>query len=274
MTVLVGVRCTDGVIIGADSAVTYSPVSDPNFYTAEAASGRKVYVVHNEIVVATTGEVGLGQRLVRFLQDALSDQNQRNDFLNAPPANAGTWISQNATANFKQTLAPWERSYNLGALVGVVVQNEPRLYWFDQQNFRPELVGERDETGQFRTLPLITHGGGQKLADPFLLHAHRVLFGEGHFPDVGEGRLLVAWTLDHVIRYNVGGVGGAQCIVALERHNDGWQTAEVDVDEMNESVKDIENHIRAYEQPKPEDAGLDLHAELDGNGGGDNTEPE
>jgi len=258
MTVLVGVRCRDGIVIGSDSAVTYSPIADPNFFTAEAPNARKVYVVHNEIVVATTGEVGLGQRLVQLLNEALRDQNQRNNFLNAPPENAGIWISENVTANFKRTLATWARSYDMGALIGVVVQNEPRLYWFDGMNFRPELVGERDAAGHFCTLPVITHGGGQRLADPFILHAHRVLFGEDHFPDVAQGRLLVAWTLDHVIRYNVGGVGGASYIVALERNNGTWHAGEVNQDEIKQSVKDIENHIRNYGKPETEETAPDL----------------
>ena len=53
MTLLVGVLCTDGVVIGSDSAATLesgvlqSPV-------------KKVHVVNDSILVATAGSVGLG----------------------------------------------------------------------------------------------------------------------------------------------------------------------------------------------------------------------
>lgn len=262
MTVLVGVRCHDGIVIGADSAVTYG-LTQPQIPTAEVAAARKIYVIHEEIVMAGTGEVGLCQRLYEMLNGALRNAENRQQFLNASPVDAGVWISATAAENFKKTSPPWAESYQLGALVGVVIQQRPRLYWFDGNTFRPELIGERDYAGRFRTPPLITHGSGQLMADPFLLQAHRVLFGEDHLPTVAEGRLLVAWTLQHVINYNTGGVGGSMSIVALEQNEGAWKATEVDEDEMIQSVKDIEAHIRGYGKAAPEEEIPNIDAELD-----------
>ena len=67
MTLLVGVLCTDGVVIGSDSAATLgsgvlqSPV-------------KKVYVVNDSILVATAGSVGLGQRFRHVVAQAADDE--------------------------------------------------------------------------------------------------------------------------------------------------------------------------------------------------------
>src|SRR6185437_4788149 len=122
-------------------------------------------------------------------------------------------------------------AFGLGALVGTTLGKQPRLIFYDHLNFRPELVGERSGD-RFKTLPLVTMGGGERLADPFLAHAHRVLFGENHFPMVKDARLLVAWTLDHVMRFNTGGVGGDHLDIAvLEKVGNDWRASMWDAGE-------------------------------------------
>jgi hypothetical protein len=47
-------------------------------------------------------------------------------------------------------------------------------------------------------------GAGQQLADAFLAHSYRLLFGEKATPTVNRAKLVVVWTIEHAIRYNVG----------------------------------------------------------------------
>ena len=66
MTLVVGIRCTDGVIIGTDSAVTSA--------TGQALTimqpSKKITIVGDHIILAGTGELGLGQRFADILQKA------------------------------------------------------------------------------------------------------------------------------------------------------------------------------------------------------------
>jgi hypothetical protein len=135
---------------------------------------------------------------------------------------------------------------------------EPKLIYYDWQHFRPELVGERSGD-RFRTLPFVTMGGGQRQADPFLAHAHRALFGDAHFPTTKDARLLVAWTLDHVMRFNTGGIGGdTMDIAVLEKTNDQWRAKMCDPGEAQQAVEDILRHVRDYPKLLLENSAPDL----------------
>jgi hypothetical protein len=124
-------------------------------------------------------------------------------------------------------------------------------------------VGET-EGERFKTLPLVTMGGGQKLADPFLAHAHRVLFGEAYFPTVKDARLLVAWTLSHVVRFNTGGVGGGIDIAVLEQADGKWKASMYDQGEALQAVAAIETYIRDFPSALAKDqaGAIDIKEEL------------
>ena len=64
MTVLVGVLCQEGVILGSDSSATFAA---GNLNTIEQ-SVQKTFVIGNDVILATTGAGGLGQRLQHILQ--------------------------------------------------------------------------------------------------------------------------------------------------------------------------------------------------------------
>lgn len=254
MTVLVGVRCSNGVVIGTDSAVTYAPVPDPQHFTAEVGQGLKIYTVGTDVIAAVTGEVGLGQRFAHVLKNVLGGTINVNGkqvpLRTLPPVDVMTAISQLAIGDFNRTRQQWDRTSGFGALIAIVLEGSARLIEFDGMFFRPTLIGEQ-ERGAFRMLPLITAGAGQKLADPFLLHAHRVLFGEKHFPNTADGRLLVAITLDHVIHYNAGTVGGDMHVASLEQDGQNWVIRESPDDEVRQQVQDLEAYMLAYRTAPP-----------------------
>ena len=69
-------------------------------------------------------------------------------------------------------------------------------------------------------------GSGQMLADPFLAFVNRVLW-QGNFPSLELGRLGVYWTLDHVIKCAVGGVGGKIRIAMLRQKDGAWVASDM-----------------------------------------------
>ena len=58
MTVLVGVYCRDGIVVGADSAAVSAHGQTPLIMQ----QATKIDIVGDRTVVATTGALGLGQR--------------------------------------------------------------------------------------------------------------------------------------------------------------------------------------------------------------------
>lgn len=66
MTVVVGIRCTDGVVIGSDSAMTFG--RSPQHPTIEQFHPNKIDIVGSNIIVTGTGHIGLGQRFTHEVE--------------------------------------------------------------------------------------------------------------------------------------------------------------------------------------------------------------
>ena len=111
----------------------------------------------------------------------------------------------------------------LGALFAFVHDDKPQLIDFDPVHFHPELKGLPDPLrgDQDRIWRCVSWGAGSKRADAFLAHAYRLLFG-GQVPTVARANLAVAWTVDHVRRYNVGLVGGKLQLAVIEKRSGTW----------------------------------------------------
>jgi len=61
MTVIVGILCSDGVVIGTDSALAVGRVGR---YTIERQEGNvlKIEIIEGDVITAFTGAAGLSQR--------------------------------------------------------------------------------------------------------------------------------------------------------------------------------------------------------------------
>jgi hypothetical protein len=77
MTSIVGIRCTDGVVIGADSAASFS---DGRHATIEQLTDQKIKIIGDSIIIAGTGYVGHMQRFTaavehQWVQGTFSGKN-------------------------------------------------------------------------------------------------------------------------------------------------------------------------------------------------------
>jgi hypothetical protein len=179
------------------------------------------------------------------------------------PVEVGTLIAETTIANFRRTASQYQanQGWGLGALVAFVSKDEPQLIEFDGIQFHPEIKGIPDPAreNRVRVWRATSMGGNQTLSDSFLAHAYRVLFGDRP-TRVDRAKLVVSWTLDHVIRYNVGGIGGEQQIAVLEKSSGGaWEAHHIDAKgELREQVDALEAHISSYgrevEQPESQAA--------------------
>ncbi len=187
------------------------------------------------------------------------------------PVEMGRLVAQLVVADFQRTQSNQQAAngWGLGALFAFASGDTPQLIDFDPVQFHPELKGLPDpERGdQDRNWRCVTWGAGARMADAFLAHAHRLLFG-GKAPTIARAKLVVAWTIDHVRRYNTGWVGGKLQLAILEKANGQWIAHHEDPGETEQQVAVLEKYIFDFgETQRPETAAeateIDVHRELE-----------
>lgn len=234
MTVLVGVRCSDGVVIGADSVATSAAGNQGLMRMATD----KIAVVGDRVIVAGTGAVGLGQRfqgVVKAAWDAKVFQK--------PCLDCCKHLAATAVNDFRGTGVPFNGQgggYNFGALMAAPLEDKPQLVEFALSDFQPEVKNDK--------LHFVSMGSGQMLAEPFMGFISRVIWG-GQAPDVQQATLGVVWALQHAIEMAPGGVGLPIRIATLRKEGGAWKARVLTDEELQEPlqhIQAIEDRIRQY----------------------------
>ena len=223
MTLIVGVRCEDGVVVGADSISTY--FSSGGRPTIEQEVGSKIDIFNCEVLVATAGSVGMSQLVKAELhrkwtrighdkrssevRDAISEliwQQLRPSYRRSGDAKV---VLQD------ERIAP---PY-CATLLAAPVANEPRLLRFDHFSNATEYTLD---------LPIVSLGSGQEYADPFLAFIKRAIWQDSAPKRIADGITGVLWTLQHVNQVNAGaGVGGKPTIAVLHKPGNSWIAEEL-----------------------------------------------
>ena len=160
MTLIVGIVCPDGVVIGTDSAVTFADGPRP---TIAQDLRRKIDIVQDRVIVAGTGELGLGQRFVDIVKQHWRDKQ----FQQKRAVEIGRILAASARKDFAGTNAT-PGSY--GALVGIPCGNSHSLIEFAISDFQPEL--KTSDTWY------VSMGIAQQIADPLLGFMRRTFWGD------------------------------------------------------------------------------------------------
>jgi hypothetical protein len=233
LTIVVGVRCTDGIVIGADSAATSALGQQPMVRLPTD----KLAIIGGKVIVAGTGAVGLGQRFQAFVQNAWDTNVFQQKCIDC-----ALNLAANTVGNFKATHVPYNQhaGWGYGALLAGAFADGPGLAEFGLLDFQPEL-----KTGK---LHFVTMGSGQLLADPFVAFVSRVLWGK-EMPDVRNAMFGVYWALQHTIDCAPGGVGGPIKIATLQQIDGDWLARIVEEEALQEQaqhIAEIEKRISAY----------------------------
>jgi hypothetical protein len=233
MTVLVGLLCTDGIIIGSDSSATFG--ADMAHKTIEQ-SVQKVFVVQGRIILAGTGQVGAGQRFTAAV-DAAWTSNAFGKAHNA--TDFGKILSITGANDFAFTRM---NTGTFGALAAFPVKNKLCLCELALADFQPEL--------KTKDMWFASMGSGQPITDPFLGMMRRVFFPAGHQPNIKEGLFLTTWALMHAIELNPGGINGPPQIATLTLNQKAEPEARIlsddELEEHKNSVEAAEVYIAQY----------------------------
>jgi 20S proteasome alpha/beta subunit len=242
MTLIVGIKCKDGIVIAADGAATLGSLGN----STAKQSVRKLVVKHNHIVIGVSGPVGLGQRFQHEIDQLYAKGAVKNkhsaDVMVAVSGAMRTHIqSEFQSANVAKNLLGGVavNSVLASTVLAMVVKDKPCLFQFDAQGAPEEATDD---------LPFIAIGSGQPLADPFLAFLRRVFHPKG-IPTLNEGIFWAVWALDHAIKTNAGGVAAPMQLIVLEHKDGDWLARELDEKECQEHLQNVDSaeaHLRAY----------------------------
>lgn len=176
MTLVVGVRCTDGVVIGTDSAVTFGT---GQHQTIEQPLRQKVDIIQSHVIVAGTGQVGLGQRFTDIAEQHWKNQK----FQDKSVVDVGRMLAESAINDFSKTGA---RLGSYGALVAVPCNKKAELIEFAIADFQPEV--------KTKDIWYASMGSGQLVADPLLGFMRETFWGDSP-PSRQDGVFAVTMVL-------------------------------------------------------------------------------
>lgn len=240
MTVLVGIRCKEGIIIGADSAATFS---HGQMRTIEQPM-KKISIIADKIIVAGTGEGGMNQRFCQIVQSAWESKIFRG-----PSIEVARQVCEKAVNNFASTKAQ-QGAY--GALVAFPIGSNLELCEFATNNFQPEL--------KTNDLWYVSMGSGQPIADPCLGFIRQAFWNDG-VPSCEDGVFAVVWTLAQAIKLNPGGINAPMHVAILTLQKGEPHARLLDPDEIDQHVSNVDGaieHLRQYPRKLREPNAADI----------------
>lgn len=240
MTAIVGVLCKDGVVLGTDSSTTFT---QGQFRTIEQPSD-KIHIVGDRIIVAGTGQVGLGQRFTDIVQGSWEKKEFKGSGLDV-----ARLLCAKTVRDFGSTSAD---KGNYGALMAYPTDGKHHLCEFATTDFQPEL--------KTSNIWYCSMGSTQPITDTFLAFIREIFWTDGP-PTVADAIFSVIWTLDLAVDINPGGVN-APVRIAVLRSRKGQYSAQLmtqeelaetrqGVDDMKKRMREIRMDYTASSPPLP-----------------------
>jgi ATP-dependent protease HslVU (ClpYQ) peptidase subunit len=230
MTILVGIRCTDGIVIGADSSATFVGVQNS---TIEQPTNKKISVIYDQFIVAGTGAVGHHQRFSALVTELYD----KKTFSGKSDLEIAKILSSELIKELSSTHSPADQ---YSALVAYPAKHQPVLIELagGRSQFQPELK-------ELDGLWFASMGSGQQIADPFLA-LFRQVFWSGGPPDVTGGIFTALWALKHACDVNPGGIKEPIHIAVLRQVDGELAAKKLNDQELAEHTNMVEEATRHF----------------------------
>ena len=233
MTLIIGIRCPDGVVVGADSIRTF-----PSYIEQEVSN--KIQQYNDNVLVGSAGVVGLSQLIKDELSRHWTEIKQQEQMSAARNMISDAMLTEVRRAHQRSKVL--DRSYEgCSHIVAFPLQNRPVLLQFNQAAESVEATLES---------PFVSVGAGRLQADPFLAFIRRTFWNNQAPERISDGVFSVLWTLDHVSRVNAGlGVGGRSRIAVLQMLDGFWHAdflTENELAEHKEAINEAEDSLRSF----------------------------
>ncbi|QCQ99172.1 hypothetical protein [Brevundimonas sp. SGAir0440] len=224
MTVVVAFLCTDGVVVGADSMLTPSMGGQGVGHH----KGRKVGRIDGEQIFAFAGDQGLGARFQIMAAGSHALANQVGH-----PIDYALALTNSLTQQFHNSGAT---PSHVNAVVAFQHNGNSHCCMFEGA-IQPRLL---DEHHFYAAL-----GSGKLSADPFLRYLADIFCPQGTMPTVRLATFLTAWTIQHVIETNPGGVAGPIRMATIEQTRGATIARDVPADEIDQHLQAMESAVQA-----------------------------
>ena len=244
MTLIIGIKCSDGLILGADSAATMSTATGLETVVQPMP---KLEVVNDKIIVGVSGPVGLGQLYTDRVANVCDDicnkdvpevcRTLRNEFIK--DARIAFQMAQLATS----VLGPQARASVISSMLVALAtkNNELQLVEVDSQ-CNPETVKPE--------IAFSSIGIGKSIADPFLAFVKH-LFWEDRLPSMSDGNFAVVWTLKHACRIAPSGIREPiqMAVLVIEgTQPKARKLSRAEILEHEENIDEVEDYFRKYQE--------------------------
>ena len=243
MTLVIGVRCGDGIVIGADSIATYATPNGE--YTVEQKMDSKVHKVDDNMLYAFSGDIGLGQDVRHSVSKSWeknkskSKENIRKNLSKAVVEPVKEYAERSASVAALMRTASVQDPV-VTSLIAYVAKGQPALIHYN-------LAGHPEEIT--RGLTFETIGSGKPYADPFLAFVKRVAWDDRQPRTVKQGIVGVLWALRYVSDSNSSiGVGGPFSIGVLEKNKDEWKASVLEEERLGLYKGAIDSAERSLEE--------------------------
>jgi len=244
MTLIIGFKCSDGLVVGSDSGATMGDYASGLHTIMQPMT--KLQIVADKAIVGVSGPVGLGQLYFDCINrihnefrnlDATAICRKLRDELRKDAE-----VALHMAAIATQVLGPQARVGAIATtLVALAARNEPHLIQFDCE-CSPEIVTN--------DLPFVSIGSGRIIADPFLAFLKRIFWKE-RLPPVSEGIFAVAWTLHHAIKTAPGGIAepiGLGVLTMEGSQPKARLLTKAELSEHEQFIGHMEDRIRALKE--------------------------
>lgn len=243
MTLIIGIKCKDGIVMGSDGAATLGTMGQ----TTIVQPVRKLETISNAIVLGVSGPIGIGQifkGVIKKLWEEDKFHGKKESYEAMEFLSKSLW--EHLKPEFQKASIAKSVIGNIALmsticsiLIAIPISKKLCLFQFNQQ-CSPEEATDN--------LPFVSIGSGQKIADPFLAFLRRI-FWPNELPSLEDGILTALWTLEHAIRTHPGGVSDPKQIVTIKKENNKYKTYEFqekELEEHLEEIYDIEKYLSEY----------------------------
>jgi 20S proteasome alpha/beta subunit len=229
VALLVGVLCSNGIVIAADRQATHGAMGQMTV----GQSVTKIQVIRGEALYATSGHKGLGQQLCAIVEGKQPEfKNQRYD------ANIN---------KVQQALRPLvDSAFNTAAIAARVIGNAAAApdsicggllaAGFKDGLKLVEITPQVAVECMTGDMPFVSMGSGKPSADLFLGFLQKV-FWPTELPNVQEGALAAYWTIQHAIDMKVAGVGFSVDVFTVEPSGKSYAARKLDDTEVAEHAE-------------------------------------
>ena len=229
MTVILGVLCRDGTVVGSDGASSQS--TSKGLITYERAK-QKIWILPSGVFGATSGNAALGQRVKvgvnRFFRDTETEFSD--------PYELGDSLRMRVRQELEQI--EMKPSNTDSSMVAFQLEKKNFLLTLKGEQLTPRMV-EDDLFYQ-------AIGGGANLAQPFFEFLRETFWINENLPSVGEARIGVEWTLQHTVSTSSRGVSFPLNVVSRTGSDLPCKLRNEEIEEPLETIKRMQKKLREY----------------------------